>query len=462
MLKGKSITLFVASLACFMVILDTTVVNVAIHGIRESFAASLSGLQWVIDGYALSFACALLSAGAVADRMGPRLAVAIGMSIFLVTSLLCGLAPSLAMLIAARVAQGFGAALLIPSSLALISRTFTIPRERTKALSIWGGIGGGVAMTAGPVVGGLLTGYLGWRSVFLINVPVGILSLALLRFVPADVNSSAKRGLDLLGQATAMVALAAVTYLFIEGPSQGWQSASAVVSGTIALVSGAAFFVIEKKGSDPMLPLDFFKSREFSLTTAIGFALNFAFYGQLFFLNVFLQEQTGLTPQATGLRFLPQAITGVMFAFLVGQNPHRISSAKAVAFGTASGAIGLVALQAIGLKGNPWIDTLCMGAIGVCIGTPASLVAIMLGRVPTERAGLAGGALNASRQVGGLLGVAILGAIVGHKSSASIHIALGASAAILSFASLGAGILSRSAQPTHEVDLSEALAEAMA
>jgi DHA2 family methylenomycin A resistance protein-like MFS transporter len=462
MMKGKSITLFVASVACFMVILDTTVANVAIHGIHDSLKASLSGLQWVIDGYALSFACALLSAGAVADRIGPRISVGLGMAVFAVTSLMCGLAPNLTVLVVSRIAQGFGAALLIPSSLALISRAFTAPAERAKALSIWGGIGGGVAMTAGPVVGGLLTGCLGWRSVFLINVPVGIAALFLLRLVPADIQSASKRGLDLLGQAAAVMALASVTYLFIEGPSLGWTSPSSLISAAVALISSIAFYLIERSGTDPMLPLEFFKNREFSVSTAIGFGLNFAFYGQLFFLNVYLQEQRGLSPQATGLHFLPQAVAGVSFAFLAGQLAHRFPASRALTLGMFLGAAGLLVLAAVGLRGNIWIDTACMALIGVSIGTPASLVAIMLGSVPIERAGLAGGALNAARQAGGLLGVAVLGAVVGHGNASSIGIALAASGTVLGLSAVASAALLSSKASAQGLDYSEAVAEAIA
>jgi DHA2 family methylenomycin A resistance protein-like MFS transporter len=459
---SKSATLFVASLACFMVILDTTVVNVAINGIRESLHASLSGLQWVIDGYALSFASLLLSAGALSDRFGPKRVFTVGLVVFGLTSLWCGLAPDLSGLVTARVIQGLGAALLIPSSLAIVSRTFTIPVERARALSVWGGIGGGSAMTAGPILGGLLTGYLGWRSVFLINVPVGILALAMAKHIAAEEPNARRRGLDLPGQITAVVSLAALTYLFIEGPNLGWTSEPAVISGFIAAAFGMAFFAFERQGNDPMLPLELFRNRDFSLSTGIGFALNFAFYGQLFFLNVFWQQQSHLSPQMAGLRFLPQAIAGVTFAFTAGRIAHRLRPAVALWFGTMCAAIGLTMLGVWGLRGNLFVDGLCMLAIGISIGTPASLVTVMLSSVETAQAGLASGALNASRQVGGLLGVAVLGAMVGNVSGAGVHIALWASAAIMAVASTASFVLTRStvAEPSH--DLSEALAEAMA
>ncbi|RYG42428.1 MFS transporter, partial [bacterium] len=182
----KSLILVLATLACFMVILDTTIVNVAIESIRKNLGASLSGLQWVVDGYGLTFAAFLLSAGALADRVGPRRAFTWGLILFSLASLACGLAANLTTLVIARGAQGAGAALLIPTSLSLISRTFTERSERAQALAIWGGIGGGLAMVAGPLFGGILTEGLGWRSVFLINDPVGVVGLFLMKRIGRD------------------------------------------------------------------------------------------------------------------------------------------------------------------------------------------------------------------------------------------------------------------------------------
>jgi DHA2 family methylenomycin A resistance protein-like MFS transporter len=264
-----------------------------------------------------------------------------------------------------------------------------------------------------------------------------------------------------MGQATAMMALAAVTYLFIEGPGLGWTSPSALLSGVIAVIAGVAFYWIERTGVHPMLPLEFFKIRAFTVSTVLGFGLNFAFYGQLFFLNVYYQQQHGLSPQATGLRFLPQAIAAVTFAYTAGQLAHRLHPARAFAIGCGLGALGLFGLHQFGLHGNVWVDSLCMAAIGVSIGTPASLIAIMLGSVPTDRSGLAGGAINAARQTGGLLGVAVLGAIVGHASNSGIHLALLISASVLGAAALGAAALAYTNQTAREVDLAEAIAEAI-
>ncbi len=452
----KTVTLLVASVACFMVILDTTVVNVAVDGIRTGLHAQLSGLQWVIDGYTLSFAALLLSAGAITDRIGPSRTLAFGLVIFTIASLFCGLAPSLEVLVAARVAQGIGAALLIPSSLGLISRTFTEHHERARALSIWGGIGGGTAITAGPVIGGFLISAFGWSSVFLINIPVGLLAIFLiLKVVPKIEGPEEKRSLDLPGQISAVLALASATYFFIEGPHAGWTNPISLAALATMIVAGGAFLFIEGRTKEPMMPLGMFKSRALSAATGAGFALNFAFYGQLFFLNLYLQEHLKLSPSITGLHFLPQSLAGVTFALSIGRLSRVISPALAVAIGTGSSTLGLALLGTVGVGTNLWTDLLGMALIGVGIGTPASLMAMALSSVTPDHAGLAAGAVNASRQVGGLLGVAVLGSLGG------LHVVLGLAAAIMGVGAVTAlSIRKPSEEPS--LDLSESLAEAIA
>jgi len=459
----RTVSLLVASVACFMVILDTTVVNVAVDGIRTGLHAQLSGLQWVIDGYTLSFAALLLSAGAITDRIGPTRTLTVGLVIFTVASLFCGLAPSLEVLVTARIVQGIGAALLIPSSLALISRTFTEQHERAKALSIWGGIGGGTAITTGPVIGGLLIGAFGWGSVFLINVPVGLLALFLiLKVVPKMEGPEEKRSLDLPGQISAVVALASATYFFIEGPHAGWGSPIALTSFVVMIVAAVAFLRIEKRTPEPMMPLEMFKSRALSAATAVGFTLNFAFYAQLFFLNLFLQEHLHYSPGQTGLHFLPQSIAGMTFALSIGRLSRKIPPATAIVLGTASSALGLTLLGAVGVGTSVWTDVLAFALIGVGIGTPASLMAVALSSVDGSHSGLAAGAINAARQSGGLLGVAVLGSLVGGRDMVGeIHVALWVAAAIMGVGALTAASI-RQKREEPSLELSETLAEAIA
>lgn len=454
---SNSLVLLLASTACFMVILDTTIVNVAVGSIRAHLDATLSGMQWVVDAYALTFAALLLSAGALADRIGPRRAFGWGLAVFSAASLACGLATNLATLILARGIQGGGAALLIPTSLSLISQTFTQPHERARALAVYGGVGGGLAMVAGPLFGGLLTDGLGWRSIFLINVPIGIASLYIAKRMGADERSNASRSIDLPGQAFAIASLAATTYFFIEGPSTGWTQPANLVAANIAVIGALAFLANEARVDEPMLPLGLFRGREFSLSTMAGFMLNFAFYGQFFFLNVYLQQYLHLNPAQAGMRFLPETLGGIAFAFTGGRLAHKIAPRTIVIFGMALSAIGMVTLVNFGLRGNTFVDMLILVMVGAAIGTPASIIAVMLNGVPTERAGIASGVLNAARQVGGLLGVAILGALVGH-SKEGIQGALWFAAGAMALGSLAAVSLKRSFVPAHR--LAEAAAEA--
>lgn len=457
---SKSLVLLLASTACFMVILDTTIVNVATNSIRTNFAATLSGLQWVVDGYTLTFAALLLSAGALSDRVGPRRAFGLGLAVFSAASLACGLATGLAPLTIARGVQGAGAALLIPSSLALISRTFTEKIERNRALFIWGGVGGGLAMVAGPLFGGLLTSAFGWRSVFLINVPVGVAGLLLMRRLGADSASKSTRSLDLPGQALAIAALSALTFLFIEGPSLGWGSVPALGAAAVALVTGIGFLIVESRTAEPMLPLNLFGIRDFSLASGVGFGLNFAFYGQMFFLNVYLQQGLHMPPAAAGMRFLPETAGGILLATTATRMASKIAPRNFVILGTALSALGMFGLSFFGLRGNSMIDTLFLFMIGTGIGTPASILAVMLGSIGPERAGIASGAFNAARQVGGLLGVAVLGALVGHASPAGVHTALILAGGFM-LASHATALGMRRAEISSE-HLADAAAEAMA
>ncbi len=455
---SKSLVLLLASTACFMVILDTTIVNVAVGSIRAHLGATLSGMQWVVDAYALTFASLLLSAGAFADRVGSRRTFGWGLALFGAASLACGLSTNLATLIVARGIQGAGAALLIPTSLSLISQNFPKPHERARALAVYGGVGGGLAMVAGPLFGGILTDAFGWRSIFLINVPIGLVSILVAKRMGRDGFPSAGRGLDLPGQALAIIALAAATYFFIEGPSAGWTTPANLLAGAVAIIGGAAFVSNESRTEEPMLPLGLFKGREFSLSTLAGFMLNFAFYGQFFFLNVYLQQYLHLSPAQAGLRFLPETLGGISFAMLGGRLAHKIAPRTIVIFGMGLSAIGMLVLTGFGLRGNAFQDSLILVMVGAAIGTPASIIAVMLNGVPTERAGIASGVLNSARQTGGLLGVAILGALVGH-SKEGIQLALWLASAAMAVGSLAAVSLKRSFIPAHR--LAEAAAEAI-
>ncbi len=455
----KNLVLAAATAASFLMFLDTTVVNVAAPRITADLGGSVAGGQWVVDGYALPLAALLLTAGAISDRRGARNTFLAGLAIFTLTSLLCGLAPSLAVLVGARALQGIGGALILPASLSLISRAFAHGAERSRALAIWGAVGGGIALSAGPVVGGLLTGAFGWRSVFLVNVPVGLAVLSLTARIARDLPAHGRKP-DVPGGLLGIVALTALTVLCIEGPGAGWTSRLPLLAGAIFLLGSAAFVAVESRSPEPMLPLSLFRTREFSVSTAVGFAINFAFYGQLFFMSLFLQRQFGLSPAATGWRFVPEMVAAPLFTTLVSRLLPHVPPARALLAGVTTCGVGLAAMATFGLRGSLAVDIPLMILIGVGAGAPSFLVAVMLNAVPTERSGLAAGALNTGRQVGGLLGVALLGGVVGHSpSDAGVRLALGIGAATML---LSAALTATLKPVASTIDMAEATAEAMA
>lgn len=283
-------------LGYFVTILDTTIVKVALPSIRRQFGTTVSDLQWVVDGYALVFAALLLSAGALGDRMGSRRLFLVGLAIFALGSALCGAAPALWTLQAARVVQGIGAAVAVPTSLALLRHLYPDPAARARALGLWGGVAG-IAAGAGPVVGGVLVSGLTWRSVFVVNVPIGLVAVLLtLRCVP-EAPRQQERSLDLGAQCVGIVALAALTVAFITGGASGWTSPllpGGIVLGVIATIT---FIAVERRSSDPMLPLGLFASPHFSAGNAVGFLINFGFYGELFLLSLFFQQVRAYAPR---------------------------------------------------------------------------------------------------------------------------------------------------------------------
>ena len=293
----------------FMVILDTMVVNVALPALSAGLRTTTTGLEWVVDAYSLVFAALLLSAGALGDRRGAKTVFGVGIALFALASLACGMASSTAALIAARVAQGLGAALAVPSSLALLQAAYPERAARRRAFGIWGGVAG-IAAGAGPVVGGALVSGLGWRSVFFLNVPIGAAALALAaRVLPAP--TPRPHGVDPAGQAAGIAALGGLALALIEAGSAGW--ASPVVIGGLSafVVAGGAFVLVERRASDPMLPLGLFSSATFSAATVVGLLINLGFYGELFVMSLYLQTLRGFSPLLAGIGRLAALRSGL-------------------------------------------------------------------------------------------------------------------------------------------------------
>ncbi|WP_321859539.1 MFS transporter [Burkholderia cenocepacia] len=394
-----------------LVLLDASIVNVALTDIAHTFGSRVAGLQWIVNAYTLAFASLLLTGGTLGDRLGDRTVYVAGLAIFVVASALCGVAPTLPALAVARALQGVGSAMLVPCSLALINRTFPEPAARASAISMWMGCGG-IAMASGPLIGGLLIDLFGWRSLFFVNLPLGLAGIWLGRTVArAAVDRS--RQFDWGGQAAAIVAIAALIGTLIEGPSLGWRSAPIVGGAVASIVAWIAFIAIEVRHREPMLPLAFFRNRLFAASTFVSMASAFVFYGLLFVLSLFYRQVRGASPLDTGLAFLPMTAMVALGGLCSGRIVARFGArgTMCAAFGLyAAGALGMTA---IGATTPAWLAVAPMLAIGFASGfiSPAA-TSPALGTVDRHRAGVAAAVLNAARQSGSALGVAICGACI--------------------------------------------------
>ncbi|MGW3813482.1 MFS transporter [Streptomyces sp. NPDC005046] len=427
----------------FLLNLNTMAMNVALPGIGRTFGGSTAGLQWIVDAYTLMFAALLLSAGTLSDRIGASRAFGAGVAVFTVASAACGLAPGLGELIAARLIQGSAAAIMLPSSLALVRQAFPDAAERTRAIALWT-VGGAVAVAAGPVAGGVLSSTLSWRAIFVVNLPVGIATLAVLTRAERSPRRAAP--LDPYGQLTAIVALAALTFAVIDGGENGFGEPVVLGCLGLATVATAMFIMIEARTAAPLVPLDLFRSRTVTVSVAIGFVGNAAFYGLVFVLSLFFQDVLNLSVMAAGLMFLP------MMAVIAGAN---LASARAAArFGPRMPIAMGQAIFALAVFGLLWIDEgtsrpviaamLIPVGLGLGFFVP-SLTAILLNDIAADRAGMAAGILNSFRQTGGALAVAVFGALVADRGEfiVGLRVALCVAAVMLTATTAAALMLPR-------------------
>ena len=407
----KWFTLAAVSFGLFMIMLDNTVVNVALPAIQEDLGTDLSQLQWIVTGYALTFAALMLIGGKVADAYGRRLIFVIGIAIFTSASLWCGLAGSGDELIAARVLQGAGAALMSPATLSIIAATFP-PRERGTAIGIWAGTSA-LALAIGPLVGGLITDRLDWSWIFFVNVPVGILAVvASFLFIDESRDSTHVR-LDLPGLATSALGLFALTYALIEANTYGWDSARILGAFAVAGVSLFAFVLLERYQRAPMLPLDLFRSGTYTGANLVVLLVALAMFGVFFFLSLYMQNVLGYSAVQTGAAFLPMTILIILIAPIAGKTSDRIGSRGLMTAGMILIATQLLYFSRLGIDATFWdlLPAFLVGGIGMSLTmTPSAAAATR--SVPVDKAGVGSAVLNASRQIGGSLGIAIIGAIM--------------------------------------------------
>jgi DHA2 family methylenomycin A resistance protein-like MFS transporter len=408
---AKHIALVAMSLGYGVVQLDVTIVNTALNSIGTSLGGGVSELQWVVSSYTIAFAALILTAGALGDRLGAKNIFMAGFAIFTAASLGCAIAPTSAVLIAARAAQGVGAAILVPNSLALLNHAYGNEKERGRAVGAWAA-SASVALTAGPLVGGGLIEIAGWRSIFLVNLPIGLGALWLTWRYATD-TTRARHRLDLGGQAAAIAMLGVLAGTIIEGGRLGWTNGW-VVAGFAGFVGLAALFLAqERRAAAPMLPLSLFSHRMFALTSLVGLLVNIAFYGLIFVLSLYFQQINQWSPFATGLAFVPMMGAVLPVNLLAPRLSERIGAPAVIALGAliaAAGCLGLLGLE----RGTPyWAicgQLLAMGG-GLGLLVPP-LTSTLLGSVEKSRSGVAAGVLNSTRQTGSVLGVAVFGSLI--------------------------------------------------
>ncbi|MBV8337127.1 MAG: MFS transporter [Alphaproteobacteria bacterium] len=428
------------SLGFAVVQLDVTVVNVALKTIGSSFGGGIAGLQWVVNAYTVVFASLILTSGALGDRLGAKRLFIAGFIVFVIASMACGAAPSLLILIGARAVQGIGASVLVPCSLALLNHTYQEPGPRAKAVGIWAGVAG-VALAGGPVIGGVLIASVGWRAIFFINLPLGLLGIWLTVRYASEATQSRERPLDLTGQTAAVIAVAALAAAMIEGGAVGWSNALVIAGFGVFVVAGAVLLAIEAWKASPMLPLSFFQNRTFTAASVVGLLINLAFYGLIFVLSLYFQQIKKLTPLFTGLAFMPMTVIVVAANIIAGQLSAWLGARTPMVLGQAIFAVGCLLLLAIGVNtpyGGLWWQTVMIGA-GIGLTVPP-MTSALLATVDQKQSGVASGVLNTTRQLGSVIGVALFGSLIANRDQfvPGLHLALYICAIVLLIGSVTA------------------------
>jgi EmrB/QacA subfamily drug resistance transporter len=402
-------TLGAVAFGLFMIMLDNTIVNVALPSIQRDLDIGISELEWVFNGYALTFGVLMLTGGKLADLMGRRRIFIAGLVIFTIASLLCGLATSAGWLIGARVVQGVGSAFMNPATLSIITATFP-PRQRGMAIGIWAGVSA-MALAIGPLVGGLITQHWSWNWIFFINVPIGILAIVVTRLVVDESrDTSAEQRLDLPGLLSSGIALFALTYGLIEANTYGWTSPRILGLFAVAAAGFAAFILLELHQRAPMLDLSLFKN---GTANSVMLLVGLAMFGVFFYNSLFIQNILGWSAVQTGASFLPMTVLIILVAPAAGKYSDRVGSRWLMGGGMVLLAISLLIFSRLNEASNFWdvLPGLLVGGFGMAIVMTPTTAAAM-GSVPVDKSGVGSAVLNSGRQVGGALGIAVMGAII--------------------------------------------------
>ncbi|MFE5109274.1 MFS transporter [Streptomyces sp. NPDC056663] len=429
--SNRAVLLAVTCLGQFMVLLDNTIVGAALPDMQHRLHTQLTGLQWIVDAYVLLVAMVLLSGGVFADRFGRKRVYLTGVAVFTAASVLCSLAPSLGWLVAGRVLQGIGAAALSPASLALLAAAFPVPQERVKAIGLWAGFSG-IGLAAGPVAGGVLTEAFGWPAIFLVNLPVGVVLLLVgLRSLEETRNPSAP-AIDVPGTVLSVLGVGTMTYGLIEGGARGWTSPLILGSFTAAVILLAAFVAVEARRIAPMLPLRLFGQRLFTVSNTAMIVVGFALMGSSFFFSQFFVYVQGSSILRAGLQTLPVSLAMVIVSPYAGRLAARHGFRTVVTTGLSLAGLGLLALGMVHADtgyGNVWWR---LGLVGTGFAlTMSPLTGAAIQAVSPQEGGLASGISSTTRQIGAVLGVALLGAVVRVRQSGGASFETGLNAAFL-------------------------------
>ena len=410
--RGRTVVLFTCCMSVFVAALDATIVNVALPSIQRALNAPVSGLQWAIDAYTLVIACLLMFSGSLADRFGRRRVFQTGLAIFLLGSLLCSIAPTLGALVAFRALQAVGGSMLNPVAMSIVATTFTEPAERARAVGTWGAVAG-VSLASGPVLGGLLVSALGWRSIFWLNVPIGVLAIYLTqRFVP---ESKAARGrrFDPLGQLLVVTLLGPVTAAVIEGPRYGWSSPLIIALFALAIVSAFGLVIVEGRREEPLVDIRFFHSPAFSGAALIALVAFMTLGGFLLLNTLYLQDLRGYSPLRAGVLTIPMALAMAVFSAVSGRIVASRGPRLALVLAGLLIAAGTGLMIGTGRDTADWylmLTYLVYGAGAGLVTTPITNTA--LSGLPRDQAGVAGAIASTCRQVGVAIGVAVCGSII--------------------------------------------------
>jgi EmrB/QacA subfamily drug resistance transporter len=405
-------TLGALAFALFMIMLDNTVVNVALPSIQRDLDIGLSQLEWTVNAYALTFAVLMLTGGKLADFFGRRRVFLIGLALFTLSSLACGLATTGGTLIGARTLQGVGAAIMLPATLSIISATFP-PHQRGMAIGIWAGVSA-MALAIGPLIGGLITEHIDWSWIFIVNVPIGVLGLVVGALVIQESrDTTADQRLDIPGLVASALALFALTFALIEANAYGWGDPVIIGLFVLSAAAFAAFILLELHQRSPMLDLSLFRSSTFAGANVVALLVTLAMFGVFFFMSIYMQNVLGYSATKTGAVFLPMTILIILIAPAAGKFSDRVGSRWLTTAGMTCLTVALIVFSRLGLDSgfSDILPGLLVGGLGIAlVMTP--MTAAALGSVPVAKSGVGSGVLNTFRQVGGALGIAVMGAIV--------------------------------------------------